>query len=287
MAPGTTAPPLDDLDNYDIDDFDDPFRSPSPQPQAQTQNGSSQKRKTDGLGLDEEVDVAKRARVPRVKLDETRLLSEDGIPKLRRRAADLKLKGKGHEFSDAARLLTFYQFWLDDLFPKAKFLDGLAMVEKAGHKRTLQSKRIEWIDELKPRASAAAADDEDEEPPADDGPLQHGDDTGDEAMAQRNGHAGTTAAATANTRPKTPMALDEDDVPDEADLYGATPKRPAAGTTSVPRPADPDDEDDLEALMAEAEAETGPGREPEKKVAPAVNDYEDDEAAMAEMDGLW
>ncbi|EEY15812.1 Swi3 domain-containing protein [Verticillium alfalfae VaMs.102] len=97
MAPGTTVPPLDDLDNYDIDDFDDPFRSPSPQPQAQTQNGSSQKRKTDGLGLDEEVDVTKRARVPRIKLDETRLLSEDGIPKLRRRAADLKLKGKGHE----------------------------------------------------------------------------------------------------------------------------------------------------------------------------------------------
>ncbi|EGY23494.1 Chromosome segregation in meiosis protein 3 like [Verticillium longisporum] len=283
MAPGTTAPPLDDLDNYDIDDFDDPFRSPSPQPQAQTQNGSSQKRKIDGLGLDEEVDVAKRARVPRIKLDETRLLSEDGIPKLRRRAADLKLKGKGHEFSDAARLLTFYQFWLDDLFPKAKFLDGLAMVEKAGHKRTLQSKRIEWIDELKPRASAAA-DDEDEKPRADEGPRQHGDDTGGEAMAQRNGRAEMTAA---NTRPKTPMALDEDDVPDEADLYGATPKRTAAGTTSVPRPADPDDEDDLEALMAEAEAETGPRREPEGKVAPAVNDYEDDEAAMAEMDGLW
>ncbi|EEY15811.1 predicted protein [Verticillium alfalfae VaMs.102] len=110
-------------------------------------------------------------------------------------------------------------------------------------------------------------------------------------MAQRNGHAGTTGAAAAgaagNTRPKTPMALDEDDVPDEADLYGATPKRAAPGTTNVPRPADPDDEDDLEALMAEAEAETGPRREPETKVAPAVNDYEDDEAAMAEMDGMW
>ncbi|KAM0275022.1 hypothetical protein ACHAQH_007628 [Verticillium albo-atrum] len=280
MAPATTSTPfddLDDLDSYNILDFDDPFRSPSPQPQ--TQAASSQKRKTDGLGLDEEVDVAKRARVPRIKLDETRLLSEDGIPKLRRRAADLKLKGKGHEFSDAARLLTFYQFWLDDLFPKAKFLDGLAMIEKAGHKRTLQSKRIEWIDELKPRSSAPVYEEDGEEqvPPVEAG-YDH------QEQRQMNSQTGTAAAT---PRLKTPTAHDEGDIPDEADLYGATPKRPAVGAASVPRAADPDDDDDLEALMAEAETETALTREPEGKAAPAVDEFEDDEAAMAEMDGLW
>ncbi|KAM0325057.1 hypothetical protein ACHAQA_007595 [Verticillium albo-atrum] len=278
MAPATTSPPLDDLDNYNLSDFDDPFRSPSPAPQT----APSQKRKTDGLGLDEEVDVAKRARVPRVKLDDARLLSEDGIPKLRKRAADLKLKGKGHEFSDAARLLTFYQFWLDDLFPKAKFLDGLAMIEKAGHKRTLQSKRVEWIEEGKPRSSALA-DEDDDMPPADE--MEGRDDeTRTETQTRTNGQSGPS---TATARPKTPALEDEDDVPDEADLYGATPKRPAAATTNAPRAADPDDDDDLEALMAEAEAETAPRGEPTRKAAPVPDEYEDDEAAMAEMDGLW
>lgn len=92
-------PSLDDLDNYNVDlGDDDPFRSPSPQPdQNNNQDSASKKRKSDGLGIDEEVDVTKRARTPRVKLDETKLLSEDGIPKLRKRAGDLRFKGKGHE----------------------------------------------------------------------------------------------------------------------------------------------------------------------------------------------
>jgi hypothetical protein len=58
----------DDLDNYDVDDFfDDPFASPPP-------DASSKKRKEpeSGLGIDEEVSVQKRARVPNVKLDEER-----------------------------------------------------------------------------------------------------------------------------------------------------------------------------------------------------------------------
>ncbi|KXJ89368.1 replication fork protection component Swi3-domain-containing protein, partial [Microdochium bolleyi] len=112
------------------------------------------------LGLDEEVAVAKKARVPNVKLDETRLLSEKGIPRLRRKAGDLKFKGKGHEFSDAAKLLSFYQLWLDDLFPKARFIDALGMVEKAGHKKFMAAKRVEWINEGKPRASRAEEEDD-------------------------------------------------------------------------------------------------------------------------------
>ncbi|KAB8201527.1 replication fork protection component Swi3-domain-containing protein [Aspergillus parasiticus] len=104
------------------------------------------------LGLDEEVKVA-RKRQPVAKLDETRLLSQAGIPRLRRTAKQkLKFKGKGHEFSDAARLLQFYQLWLDDLFPRAKFADGLTIIEKLGHHKRLQVMRREWIEEEKPRA---------------------------------------------------------------------------------------------------------------------------------------
>ncbi|GAB1209570.1 hypothetical protein APSETT445_008351 [Aspergillus pseudonomiae] len=55
-------------------------------------------------------------------------------------------------FSDAARLLQFYQLWLDDLFPRAKFADGLTIIEKLGHHKRLQAMRREWIEEEKPKA---------------------------------------------------------------------------------------------------------------------------------------
>lgn len=53
------------------------------------------------------------------------------------------------QFSDVARLLNFYQLWLDDLFPRAKFADGLAIIEKLGHSKRIQTMRREWIDEQK------------------------------------------------------------------------------------------------------------------------------------------
>ena len=53
------------------------------------------------------------------------------------------------QFADAARLLNFYQLWLDDLFPRAKFADGLAIIEKLGHTKRIQTMRREWIDEEK------------------------------------------------------------------------------------------------------------------------------------------
>lgn len=50
-----------------------------------------------GLGIDEEIKVVKK-RQPILKLDENRLLSDPGIPKLRRISKErLKFKGKGHE----------------------------------------------------------------------------------------------------------------------------------------------------------------------------------------------
>lgn len=56
-----------------------------------------------------------------------------------------------------ARLLTVYQLWLDDLYPRAKFADGLAIIEKLGHTKRLQTMRKEWINEGKPREAAQDA----------------------------------------------------------------------------------------------------------------------------------
>ncbi|KAL8913314.1 MAG: hypothetical protein Q9172_007314 [Xanthocarpia lactea] len=105
----------------------------------------------DALGVDKAVEVRSK-RQPVARLDEDRLLSQAGIPKLRRVAKErFRFKGKGHEYSDLARLLKFYQLWLDDLYPRAKFADGLAMIEKLGHKKRIQIMRREWIHEGKPR----------------------------------------------------------------------------------------------------------------------------------------
>ncbi|KAH8648598.1 replication fork protection component Swi3-domain-containing protein [Xylariales sp. PMI_506] len=256
MAPGaTTSFANDDLEDYGVDDFDDPFAGLLSGDEGtnnnNNKNSTDQSKKRKDIGIDEVVAVKKKARIPNVKLDETRLLSEKGIPRLRRKAGDLKFKGKGHEFSDTARLLSLYQLWLDDLFPKAKFLDALAMVEKVGHKGNMRLARMAWIDEGKPKNHQA-----------DDNDV-------DDLFGEAAGEEGRDATkfpsriapifqnnASTSARPTTP---DVGDVPDEDDIYDATPRaarrdQASAATTSLFGNGEPDDDEDLDALMAEEEA---------------------------------
>ncbi|KAL8714999.1 MAG: hypothetical protein Q9220_000956 [cf. Caloplaca sp. 1 TL-2023] len=153
MASNLPHDDVDDLFDYNVN-MQDIFRDADVEmelperPQAIESKTNNDVR---GLGIDEEVKVTKK-RQPVPKLDEARLLCQAGIPKLRRIAkGKFKFKGKGHEFSDLARMLNVYQLWLDDLYPRAKFADGLTMIEKLGHKKRIQIMRREWIDEGKPR----------------------------------------------------------------------------------------------------------------------------------------
>lgn len=110
--PTTTANPpaapaardeLDDLFDYNVT-LDDVFRDVDTNMQAPTaQNATAipsrtkPSQKIDSLGIDEEVKVQKK-RAPIPKLDEERLLSQAGIPRLRRITKErLRFKGKGHE----------------------------------------------------------------------------------------------------------------------------------------------------------------------------------------------
>lgn len=222
--------------------------------------------------------------------------------------------------------MSFYQEWLDDLFPKAKFLDALAMVEKAGHNKMMQKMRADWINEGRPKSNVTADGGDDDEPA---GEQQQDSEAPEAPQADRIAPIFERTASGA--RPSTPPLED----PFE-DIYGATPTggrksgraagaggepdqdeldalmaemeqepsvpaRPTGGATKSifgdgkpkaaekPKPAEPDD-DDLDALMAEAEAEQGPTRPPgagasSSKAAPA--EFDDEEEAMAEMDGLW
>ncbi|RYP13889.1 hypothetical protein DL765_006677 [Monosporascus sp. GIB2] len=246
-SPQRPPPPSNDIDDYDVDD--DIFAESGGDESAQ-KNGQSKKRKdVASLGIDEEIAVAKKIRAPMVKLDENRLLSEKGIPRLRRKARELKFKGKGHEFSDAARLLSFYQLWLDDLFPKAKFLDALVMVEKAGHKKHMHMKRMEWINEGKPKPHR---DDDDED-------IFGKSNQPEEREASRfPARVAPIFQNRASQRPKTPT---RDDLSGDEDIYDATPRAPritrAAGVPDGGKSAQPGempDDDDLDALMAEGEA---------------------------------
>lgn len=150
------------FEDADFDMDEDPFADP---PAKGTERDdkptlSPRKRKADaedifGQNIDEEIKITKqRKKIP--KLDAERLLSEPGVPKIRTLMRSgqfkkkLRLKGKGHEFNDAAKLLNFYQLWLDNLYPRAKFADAIQLVEKAGHTKKMQMYRKSWMDEGKP-----------------------------------------------------------------------------------------------------------------------------------------
>lgn len=98
-----------DIDNYDVDD--DIFAEANNE--ASNNQAQSKKRKdAPDLGIDEAIAIKKKPRDPIVKLDEGRLLSEKGIPRLRRKAQDLKFKGKGHEVRYSLYLMDPYTPYL-------------------------------------------------------------------------------------------------------------------------------------------------------------------------------
>lgn len=214
-------------------------------------------------------------------------MSSAGIPKLRKIAKDkLKFKGKGHEFSDISRMLNLYQLWLDDLYPKAKFKDGLTMVEKLGHTKRMQVSRRAWIDESKGFRRQEYEDAEmrigDVEGQGEDndeifpipsrskgsGPGQEqsggGADAPDDdeldALMGEDPAAAVPSNTTGNgpSKPQGPFQ-DDDDEPDEDELDALlnSEPRPAAQlnqqTTKQKGPFedDEDDEDELDALLAE------------------------------------
>lgn len=129
------------------------------------------------------------------------------------------------------------------------------MVEKAGHKNQLRLKRIQWIDEGRPRAA---------------GELQDGDDDdlfGDSNQPEERDPAIFPARIapmfqnSVDKRARTPAG--DDPFAADDDIYDASPRRPtttAPATTSsmfgnggtAQADGEPD-EDDLDALMAEEE----------------------------------
>ncbi|KAJ4323490.1 chromosome segregation in meiosis- protein [Neodidymelliopsis sp. IMI 364377] len=262
MAP-TNPPPtsddeLDDLLNGIIAEGQDGNTVAS---QIQPQNSKSTNSNTDaGLGIDEEIVVTKK-RIPIPKLDDARLRSEPGIPRLQRISKErLRFKGKGHEYGDIARMLNMYQLWLDDLYPRAKFADALAIIEKVGHTKRMQVDRKAWIDEGKPRRTMEDDDDISDAPIPDTTPIE------------------TVRSTIEGTRASTGSA----DIQPNLDMVD----RPHEQTHSAVE--DPD-EDELDALLAEsAETNVAVSTNLPSRTVPTQDDpFADEMEAMEGMEDMW
>ncbi|KAF4550909.1 ATP-dependent RNA helicase-like protein 1 [Elsinoe fawcettii] len=250
VSPNSRARSPDDLDAlFDGDIGLDEVRR-STAMNTTTNEISSTVNRPETSNLDEEVVITKK-RQPIAKLDEERILSVKGIPRLRTISKKIRYKGKGHEFSDMSRLLNMYQLWLDELYPRAKFADGLAMIEKLGHKKRIQMERKQWIDEGKPKPQ------EDEELPEQDA----------EAHASERPTIELEIAHIAGT---------EADVISQQPL--ATGDVTSASDSQKPAHSAPD-EDELDALLADAES-SGMVQD----TRPPRDEFADDEEAMAAPD---
>jgi replication fork protection complex subunit Csm3/Swi3 len=73
-GPSASGDELDDLFNYEVGGEDDPYGDNYKVPTTKdvTKDAGSKDKSGSGLGIDEEVEVTRKPRVPRVKLDEHR-----------------------------------------------------------------------------------------------------------------------------------------------------------------------------------------------------------------------
>lgn len=243
--------------------------------------------------IDEEITVKKK-RKPNPKLDEARLLSDAGIPRLRKiTKTQLKFRGKGHEFSDISRLLNTYQLWLDDLFPRAKFKDGLIDIEKIGHTKRMQVTRRAWLDGTKARHRDAS-------PEREDDVVMSGALPETESGAERENGAESDddvifGKSVQPDQPRNDLPGNEqpNDGPDDDELDALLAE--TGNTASKPKgpfEEDSEDEDALDALLAEQTSSGGTASAAQsnkgatKRGEVFGDDFADEEEAMASMD-MW
>lgn len=173
------------------------------------------------------------------------------------------------------RLLNTYQLWLDDLFPKAKFADGLALIEKVGHKKRLKVMRQEWINEDKPKPIFDEPEDED-----DDGDFAMRDANNDAQSGERRDDSGPVRED--GHQPHQTAGTEEDGLDDET-LYGR-PDPQASRTVNAAAPDTGPEEDELDQLLAEDAMQDRPRNTAPLRNEDRLDDFADDEEAMA---GLW
>lgn len=200
------------------------------------------------------------------------------------------------KYSDVTRLLTFYQLWLDDLYPRAKFGDGLAMIEKLGHSKRMQVMRKEWINEGK--AKDTQLEEREKARPSASVPERLKQTTPGSLSDQR----GKSSEMCGPQEPSPALVAGSDGSNDKQQGFKTSPDDSLflsddedfvkIATGNVTKDIADEDlvEDDLDALLAEEDARHDPielvGQQA-KHSASKQDDFNDEEEAMADMDGLW
>jgi replication fork protection complex subunit Csm3/Swi3 len=157
-------------------------------------------------------------------------------------------------------MLNTYQLWLDDLYPRAKFADGLTIIEKLGHTKRVQLMRKQWIDEGRPRL--AMEQDEDDVEPIELDPEPQADLEQMEGVETENARQNQEGGALAHAQ------------------LGKT------GDTGGIMDDDPD-EDELDTLLAESAAPPISSNVPKKAAAAEVDPFADEMEAMVGMEDMW
>lgn len=196
--------------------------------------------------------------------------------------------------------MNFYQLWLDDLFPRAKFADGLAMIEKLGHTKRMQTMRKEWIDEEKRKMF--------EEPETEQQGPTH--DLPTRLSSDQNGGSGDKPEGSSAVPPANDGLGSADDLfipdpegaskmpashpePDEDDLDDllreqdeVNPPAPGPSSTAPQKPAshpEPED-DDLDDLLREQDEANPPAPKPTSAAPPSgADDFDAEYEAMMDM----
>ena len=186
------------------------------------------------------------------------------------------------QYSDIARLLNFYQLWLDDLYPRAKFADGLAMIEKLGHSKRMQTMRKEWINEGKAKYSTRKDDQKQPEDTNNDPPDRP------HESKPMNAESGTSER---NTSLRTRTVSTDTDSPHEAPQRAGAADDDGLFISGEEKAVDQPPEDDLDALLAEDEAgqlnNTGTLQEGVGSNVKGPDNFDDDEEAMDAIDDMW
>ncbi|BGP13632.1 hypothetical protein JCM10213_007808 [Rhodosporidiobolus nylandii] len=218
-----------------------------------------------------EIDIEGGAKKRRVvaKMDEARLTGEMGFPKLQRELKKVKIKGRGHELADLRRVLTLYQLWTHEMFPRTNLRDTLATVEKLCHKRSVQRALKQYRDVEKNGASTSAAAEEDDlfgDLASSAAPFGVGAGGGAAAAATTSSSAAATKGK--GKEPAQPDAGEDDWFADEEEILAELEREASASGPAKKAPEQKKrmvfEEDDAfaaeeEAILAELEREAAAG----------------------------
>lgn len=183
------------------------------------------------------------------------------------------------QFSDIARMLNLYQLWLDDLYPRAKFADGLLMIEKLGHTKRMQVMRKEWIKEGQAKHLSRIGETNMEPDASTQSPekdLAPGEQSSPAIVSSSSGYKNGGVSSKSQSAASRPTNLENGH---EDSLF--------LSEDEGERSADLDD--DLDAIMAEEDARQAALKsQPDElsQARAAEDDFDDEEAAMRDMENM-